>query len=294
MLENFQLAAIFKDGTQRRLLRIPMHQLLQATLAETWENQHANFVVGLQEIDFDIGYRPEGQECFALTDYALPTWLADEDSETVPDLDAINDNEEALGLITGIVAFARNDLGEELVLFQNFTRSRVIQPGYFLFLRRDTYESAERPGLTLDRALSAIYLPTDNKLLFRSFRTANTFLPLSDYYQEASEEEIREVLAHERIAPEDVNAVAIDSNQWFRKRFAMLRDSRLLDVFTAEEIRAQSNGYDVAIRIEGDRIVFPADRREARRLLQFLNEELFRGAITHELYETNSKKRANG
>ena len=230
---------------------------------------------GLQEIDFDIGYRPEGQECFALADYELPPWLADEDSETVPDLDTVNDNEEALGSIAGIVAFAQDTHGEELVLFQNFTRSRVIRPGHFLFLRRDTYESAERPGLTLDHGLTAVYLPADSKLLFRSFRTTNTFLPLSDFYKEASEEEIREVLTHDRILPENTDAIALDPNEWFRKRFAMLRDSRVLDDFTAEEIRARSNGYPVVVQIEGDRIVFPAERSEAKRLLQFLNEELF-------------------
>jgi hypothetical protein len=33
MLENFQLAAIVKQGSQTRLLRIPMHQALQDELA---------------------------------------------------------------------------------------------------------------------------------------------------------------------------------------------------------------------------------------------------------------------
>lgn len=95
-----------------------------------------------------------------MTDYELPPWLANEDSETVPDLGTINDNEEVLGSITGIVALAQDAHGEELVLFQNFTRSKVIRPGQFLFLRRDTYESSERPGLTLDRGLTAVYSPT--------------------------------------------------------------------------------------------------------------------------------------
>ena len=170
MLENFQLAAIVKQGAQRRLLQVPLHQVLQDTLAEAWEEQYADFVDELQEIDFDIGYRPDGQECFALPDYELPPWLADEDSETVPDLEAVNDHEQAFGSIAGIVAFAQDARAEELVLFQNFTRSRVIRPGQFLFLRQDTYESAERPGLTLDHGLTAVYHPTDSKLLFRNFR----------------------------------------------------------------------------------------------------------------------------
>lgn len=292
MLENFQLATIVKHGTRFRLLRVPLHQTLQDSLAETWERQYDAFIDGLQEIAFDVGYRPEGQECFGVPGYELPLWLADEDSETVPDLDAISDNEAMVDHIKGIVALAQDDHGEELMLFQNFTPSKVIRPGLFLFLQRDTYESAERPGLTLDRKLSAVYRPADERLFFRNFHTVNSFLSLSDFYKEASEGEIRNILAHERLAPEDVDVHAESASQWFRKRFAMLRDSGILDQFTADDIRGRSDGYDVVVQIVDDRIVFPADKSEAKKLLQFLNEELFRGPITQVLYETNSRRRA--
>ena len=292
MLENFHLAAIAKHGTDFRLLHVPLHQSLQDTLSEAWEGQYSVFVNELQETSFNAGYQPEDHECLFLLNFELPGWLAEEDSQTAPHLDSVSRHEDALVDTAGIVALAQNVGGEELLLFQNFTRSRVIQPGQFLLLRHDTYESTDRPGLTLDHKLSAVYRTSDSKLLFRSYRTVNTFLPLSDFYKEASEEEIRDVLAHPQIAPEDADSLAAESNQWFRKRFAMLRDSRILDRFTAEDIRARSNGYEITVRVERDRVIFPADRNEAKKLLQFLNEELFRGPITEELYETNSKKRA--
>ena len=73
----------------------------------------------------------------------------------------------------------------------------------------------------------------------------------------------------------------------------MLRDSGLLDRYSARDIRAQARGYDIDILVRNGRIVFPAAKAEAKRLLQFLNEELFRGAITATLYETNSKREAD-
>lgn len=42
-----------------------------------------------------------------------------------------------------------------------------------------------------------------------------------------------------------------------------------------------------------DRIVFPAEKVPAKKLLQFLNEELFWGATTERLFETNSKRIAD-
>lgn len=293
MLENFQLAAIVKQGGQIRLLRIPLHQGLQQTLAESWQVQFDAFVGDIQGIDFNAGYQPEQHERFCLQGYDLPDWLANETSQTVQDLDPINNNEALVDSIRGIVAFARDADGAELVLFQNFSRSHVIQPGRFLFLQNNTYETTERPGLTLDSKLSAVYVPADKKLLFHNFRTVNTFLPLADFYEEASEQQIREVLAHELLTPEDADASATDSNQWFRKRFAMLRDSGVLDHYTAKQIQLRSKEYDVDVHVSKGKIVFPADKPAAKKLLQFLNEERFRGPITETLYETNSKREAD-
>jgi len=293
MLDNFQLAAITKLDGRIRLRRIPLHQKLQNALAASWQEQYEAFFDDAQEIDFNAGYQPEEHERFCLTDFDLPDCMAEETSESVADLDAIGKNAEALDAVKGMVAFARDDQGEEVVLFQNFSRSHVIRPGTFLLLRNNTYEASESPGLTLDKKLSAVYLPAEGRLLFQNFRVVNTFLPLADFYEEASEQEIQKVLAHERFAPVNAVVTATDANQWFRKRFAMLRDSCVLDEYTAAQIKKRSHGYDVEIQIKQGKIVFPVEKPAAKKLLQFLNEELFRGAITETLYETNSKREAD-
>lgn len=293
MLDNFQLAAITKIDGRIRLRRIPLHQKLQDVLAESWQEQYEAFFDDIQEIGFNAGYQPEEHERFCLTDFDLPDCMVEETSKSVADLDAIGTDEEALDAVRGIVAFACDDQGEEVVLFQNFSRSHVIRPKTFLLLRNNTYVTSQEPGLRLDQKLSAVYLPVGGKLLFQSFRIVNTFLPLADFYEEASEEEIQKVLAHERFAPVNAVVTAADANQWFRKRFAMLRDSGVLDKYTASEIKKRSNGYDVEIQIKQGKIVFPVEKPAAKKLLQFLNEEIFRGAITETLYETNSKREAD-
>lgn len=293
MLENFQLAVIAKRNGQIRLFQIPLHQDLQDALAESWDEQYQSFADNVQEVDFDAGYNPEDHERFALNGYALPVWLENESSQTVATLDSVSQHEDVIDSIKGVVAFARDDEGDELMLFQNFSRSHVIRPGRFLFLQNDTYETAQRPGLTLDGKLSAVYSKTTQKLLFQNFRTTNTFLPLSEFYEEATEHEIRVVLSHDLLEPEDADALATESTQWFRKRFAMLKDSGILDNYNAKQIKAHSKGYEIDIKVKGNKIIFPADKPAAKRLLQFLNEELYRGPITETLYETNSKREAD-
>lgn len=291
MLTDFQLAAIVKKGAKWQVLRIPMHQALQDTLAASWHAQYVAFTHGTKEIAFDPGYSPEDDERYCVGDYALPDWL--EVGGKVQDLDPISQHENQLDTIKAIIAFARNAQGEELILAQNFSRSHVIQPGRFLFLEKDNYESPKRPGLTLDSKLSALYVVAQKTLLFHNFRAANSFLPLADYYKEASEHEILEILAHERLAPENAAALASSASQWMKKRFAMLKHSGILDQYEAKQIKAHSKGYEVDVQIKGGKIVFPADKNAAKRLLQFLNEELYKGAITETLYETNSKREAD-
>lgn len=293
MFRDFQLAAIVGKGANVRLLRVPMHQALQETLAESWWVQYEAFLRDTQEIDFDAGYHAEEHERFRLEGYELPGYLAEQDRASIAELDAITNDDQSLDITRGLLAFVRSDEGEELLLFQNFSRSHVIRPGRFLFLQNHTYETTQRPGLTLADKLSAVFLPDEQKLLFHNFRTVNSFLPLAEFYSEASEQQIREVLEHDIFEPEDAGALAVDAPQWFRKRFAMLRDSGVLDTYSADQIRERSAGYEVTVTVQNGSIFFPAERPEAKKLLQFLNEELFRGAITETLYETNSKREAD-
>src|SRR5690606_11959907 len=132
---------------------------LQNELAESWTDQYEAFLDDVVEIKFNAGYTPEAHEHFRLNDYDLPDWLS-EDSQSAGDLDAIVNDDDLLYATRGLAAFARDD-GAEVILFQNFNRSHVIRPGRFLFLQSDTYETLERPGLTLDSKLSAVYLHAD-------------------------------------------------------------------------------------------------------------------------------------
>ena len=73
----------------------------------------------------------------------------------------------------------------------------------------------------------------------------------------------------------------------------MLKETRILDRLSITQIEKRSENFDIDIKIESDKIVCPTDNVEVKKLLQLLNEEIFRGALTDDLYETNSKKKAD-
>ncbi|HGS7893530.1 hypothetical protein N0590_18210 [Pseudomonas aeruginosa] len=297
MLEELHLVALLKERNQLTLRRIPLVGELQATLIEQWQDQLDDFLLEAAEIDFDPGYTPEAHERFSLQDFELPDVVAAESSGTVRLLDPINMQAAEPFLIKAILGFARQVDGSEIVLTQSFSKSHIISPGKFLFLARDHFETSAAPALSLGDQLTAVYYPAQQKLLFKNYRATNAIFSLMDFYKEATEEDIKAILAHDKLAPVDADALAKGASQWFCKRFALLKDSEILDQYTVPQIVQNSIGYDLDIQIDNstgqDRIVFPAEKAPAKKLLQFLNEELFRGAITERLFETNSKRIAD-
>lgn len=294
MLTNLQLTAYSPRNSANPLTRIPLHDKLQTSIEIEWSQQLRNFCQGIREIKFDAGYKPESDDRFVIEGFALPE-IIETNRQGLDTLDSFRPDVESLRNLSALLAYAQ-DGNREVIILQRFTKSHVIKPGQFLFKKGDIFESVDSPAMTLGPKPDAVFFPEVQKLIFHNFRNANSILPLADFYEEASEDEIREVLQHPRLAAEDIDTLAVDAPQWYRTRFSMLRDSKVLDAFTPAQIRKRATGYlDIAIQGRGSkaRVVFPKDRPGARRLLQFLNEELYKGPITEKLYETNSKRTAD-
>jgi hypothetical protein len=291
MLDNFHIAALLKIERQDQLLRLPLHQALQQTLAADWDRQLLEFTEEMEEIPYQPTYTPEEHEKFVLADFELDEPLAGVDSGTIVNRPSLMDASEYLEKIRCIVAFCQVD-GREIVLFQNFFKSRVVRPGGFILMKKDTFSELKQPGFALDRRLSAVYYPEEKKLLFSNFRTVNTFFNLLQFYRDATKEEIAEILQHNLFDVEDADAVTELTGQWFAKSFAMLRDSKILDEHTAPELKLIADDLKVPLQVStkngAEQIVFPSGKKEARVLLKFLNQQVFRSAITKEVKETNS------
>lgn len=296
MFEEFELAAIISKDPLENLRYVPLSQDLKSIMNEVWKLQYDSFLTGEEElISFDPAYKPDEDEVFylSLSEGDLPYNLERENSTTISDLEPIPDDETEMDLIKGIAAFVRNQTGEEIILFQRFMRAQVIRRGFSAIWGLDTFLKIDHPGFMFGEKLSAVYLRSQGKLLFRSFYNVDRFLPLSEYFRPASEDEIREILSHELFDPEDLEASATNPSPSFSKKFALLRLSGVLDNFTAPQIetQAQSAGVPIQLSDGNNRIVFPSKKSDALELLQFLNDDLVNGALTGTSYITNSKRK---
>ncbi len=291
-MSSLRLLAINMQKGRPQLLHIALSRAAQEHLTEVWLAQYHDLVAGKEVLDFNAGYKLDANEIFVAAGLVLPDWIRS-GLEDLPDSMVELDPKHISALsLRGLVASVGDREDRQLLLFQRVTPSRKLEPGGFLFLSGNTYDISKEPGLALDRRLNAAYHRNTCELFFRSYRNVNTFLPLVDYYKEASAEDIMTVLSHERLMAVNAERVIEHSNQWFNRRFAMLRDSDILDSYSVEDIASRGPAYSVDVVVSNGRIIFPDDMGEARKLLQLLNEERFLGPITQTLYETNSKRPA--
>ena len=203
MTKDFHLVAVFRKGKRSVLYRIPLHESLRGELKDNWNSEYEFFIHEYEEADYRAGQRLKRKQCFRFVDFDFPSWIADYNSQSAAEIPAIDRNNETYRFIQGTIAYTRNQQDEELMLFQDFSRSKVIGPGQFLLLESNRFRTTEQTGFIVDRELSGVYSPQNRKLLFRGYRAVNSFLPISDFYKKVSEQEIRQLLQHDRLATED-------------------------------------------------------------------------------------------
>ena len=294
MFKICELAAIITEDGKKELRYVPLSRDLQSTIKIEWESQYNTFFNRIEEeVNFDPGYEPEKHEIFCLREYQLPDWLAEEDSASIQDCDPIGTNERDLKLIKGIATFSENHTDDKFILFQRFMPSQVIRTSLSAIWDRDTFKKMDAPGFSLANYLSAVYNCSEKKLVFRSFYNVDMFLPLTEYFRPASEQEVREILNHELFAPENLDESATKPSRSFRTRFALLKQSDVLDNYTASEIAdsAKSIGFPIQLSDNGKKIVFPSKKSDANELLRFLNDSYVRGILTETPYIANSKRK---
>ena len=82
------------------------------------------------------------------------------------------------------------------------------------------------------------------------------------------------------------------ANIWERREIASINDSGVLQNFTAAKIKTLGKKSGVTIAVADNKIILPKDKAERRIVLGFLDEEVYRGAFSQTVFQTNSKRKA--
>lgn len=275
-----------------RIVRFPLTQELQAEIAVVFDQQLKSFLNGIDTVvPFDGRYRPEEGELLAIAEYQDIDGLAHAVANPLT-IDQFDPQIHSFDCMKALFT-PHMDNGTLRILIQLFENRRLIaNKGLTMFFSENTFKRMSESGLTLDTRLLAVL--ECNQLKFQSFHFLSRVFDMSDYFKEATAEEVSDFANHEKLAVDNLpNFIAIASAP-IRKKITLILQSGMLDNFTTEQIVAAAQNFKVDVKTTDDgRIALPTNGTELRRLLRFLDEDYYESPLTQTHFISNSKRVAD-
>ncbi len=275
----------------RRIVRIPLSADVQKEVTSTFNSQETDFRNSTEEeIAFDGKYKPDDGECLFISDYDDIDNLhgAIANPMSVPEISPTTSEFEGIKALF----FGRIDGTKKIALIQTFDKRKIISnKGLSLIHASNVYRKVEGVGLTLDTRLAAIL--EDKKLSFFSFFAARQVFDLTQYYKEATDEDLKEFAATVQVG--DISNFIAVSDTWVRRKVALVMQSAILEKIDLEETKKVALTFGIDLKtavVDGANVlVLPENKAELKKVLRFLDEDYFQSVLLSTPHLSNSKKK---
>ena len=282
---------LLTSDPDRQALRMDLTPDTSDAADRVFANAANAFERDLEEyIDFDAGYQLADGECFRIADFPISQEILDAcrqpltaerlDQRDLPELS-----------IKAIVGYDFSE-GTRRLFFQNFDARRILIPGrrFAIWSTADasTFRELDRPVVLLEAPLAAIW--DDGTLKFKSFHSVKQIFDLSAYFTEATNPQLEQFASHERFSCEDTAQFIVACSPWYRKKVALILRDGILDNYPVSRIRSAARAVEYRLAMDGDRVLLPLAKPQLRELLQFLDEDIYRGPISSRRLLSSGKR----
>jgi hypothetical protein len=272
-------------------LRLDLDQSAATGARDLFFSAADSFGRGIEQVvEFDPGYKLHDDECFEIHDFPISEDLIGFCRQPLS-AERVDSTDFAELPINGIVGYDFS-AGQQKLYFQNFDSRRVLIPGrrFAILPMADasTFKQLTKPVLLLDANITAVW--NDGVLRFKSFHLAKQLFDLSEYFNEATDEQIGKFVAHARLMCSDSSKFIGACNTWSRTKIALILRGGILDHATGDMIRDAAASVEYQVQMDGDQIVLPEEKGALRSLLQFLDEDIYRGPISQRRLLSSGKR----
>lgn len=271
------------DDFDQKIFKIPMREDARKAWAKIFADQRESYN-SLKNIPFSVGYKVEPDEVFFIEDYVDEVDLL----ETSLDPEKFEDFDHQSHLSLGIKAiFASSSEDTHTVFFQCFDNRQIIMPGKGIILTPKDYDTLDSHVVSIANNLDAIL---DSKgLRFKNFYQARKIFDLTEYFKEATDDQVDEFLDHPLFQVQK-DGFKKGINQNMRKKIALILKSEVLNRLKASNIETIAAGIGLNLEFVDSRLVIPAQKSKIVTILQFLDSGIWRCPLTQKVFETNSKR----
>jgi hypothetical protein len=283
------------SNPENRIVRFALSQEVQDELTQYITSQEQDFKASIeQEIPFDGKYKPDFGEALVIQNYDDIDGLdqAVKNPLGVADVEPSATTFESIkALFTGHVA----QNGKATILIQHFDKRKIISTnGLSIFHSANVYKKIEGIGVTIDSKLSAIL--EDGNLKFFSFHLLRQVFDLSEYYKEATDNDIKDFASNPLIKVENLDQLVELSDSWIRRKVSLIQQSQILESVPINDFKAVASEFNIPLDtvIDGgsEVIKLPTNKAALKTILRFLDEDYYKSPLSKVQYITNSKRKA--
>lgn len=292
MFKNSSLLAWCKsDNKSLSICRIEIEQSAQISICNNFEKYFVEYFSDDKErVVFDGSYKPEVNEYLAIENFNIDEEIKNalKSPLGVPAFSKNNNKyPEIIALFIG--QYDRNNDSYNIA-FQKFKSSQYISTKMMhLFFDSNTFREEKRFGISVALALDCIY--TNNELRFISYYFARQIFDLNKYYRHATDKEVTCFIQNKYLAIEDESLFYEHADSWIRRKIAMINDSGVLKDISVNRIKSKGKTVGLNVNIENGKILLPRDKKELKKILGFLDEEVYKGPFSQTSYIANSKRK---
>ncbi|MEO0135473.1 MAG: hypothetical protein ABIK59_04195 [candidate division WOR-3 bacterium] len=272
-----------RDNVEIR--RIQISQEVQNAIREYIRSQ-VDFYIQAEKIEFSGEYKPdEEKEVLCIHNFEFPYTI-------LPPLSMDTIKEDEIEKIFAIF-FIHDE--EEYIACQSFDNRKIIKPEkMFLLYSKNTFSKIDKKGLIIDSKIDALFLIKEKILLFRSYQNASKIFDLKEIYREATDQEVEKFYKDEIFVGTESLEPSHFNNR-LRKKIFLIQKNNILSLIKSKfDIiydYAENLGMEKFFDKSKRKINFPRENKEIEKLLNFLNEDLFKSGISNCIYLTNSKRK---
>ncbi len=285
--------ALIRDNSGSCLIkRIRVDKPLQIELAKNFEGQRVSFEKGVDaEIPFNGDWKPDSNEVLVINDIDESILMVNAITANASSFShvAISNfkNEPIKAIFTGT-----SSDGVVKVFVQKFSSRQALslnQLPIFKMQIGNTFVKITDDIFTIDNKLVAVI--EGNITKFKSFHNARMVFDLSDYYKEATDEDLIEMSKHKSLEISNVQNFITEADSQVRKMVHSIKSSGTLDGYTVNQISSAANDFsEITITVSNGKIVLPSEKKELKGVLHFLLEDIYKGPLSGSDYLTNSKR----
>lgn len=291
MFENSSLFVITTGSSDERIYRIDIDSDTQGEVISAFELSVNNMIMDKTKVTFDGSYKPNDDEYLVIEGFQL----ADEIKDAVRNPlgvegfvvnDAINKEIKAffIGKRTEKQMCERFD-----VAFQRFRKEQYLSSrGFNLFFDNNTFFREKRYGICVSDYIDCYV--SDDDLCFASFYYARQIFDLAEYYRTATDSEVDNFTHNSHLNIEDADTFKNLANTFIRRKIAMINDLKVLDTYSASEIKKRAKAIGIDLEVKDKRLIIPNEKDRIKVILGFLDEEAYRGPFSQKTYMANSKR----